>query len=134
MPAFVIGQTYTRPQVYEIFTGKSIKRTTGTWNKGWVIHDGEGIVFANVGVAGQGGYDYANEWLGTQLIWETTKLAAQNHKNVVPLLQEGSQSHIFTRTSNTDAWTYAGRGAPADVNGNWPQIGSSSCVFLGSDK
>ena len=93
---FIVGKTYSRPQVYEMVTGVAVKRTTGTWNKGWVIHHGQGFVFANVGVPGQGGYDYANEWVGSHLVWETTKSAARHHKNVEPLIAPGGRSHIFT--------------------------------------
>ena len=70
---FKVGRKYTRPQVFELCTGSQTIRTEGVWNRGWILFEGHGIIFANIGVAGHGGYDYPNQWIGNRLVWETTK-------------------------------------------------------------
>jgi hypothetical protein len=117
---FTIGKRYTRPEVYWKLTGKSVQRTKGAWNKGWVQHENMVLIFANVGVPGQGGYDYPNKWVHSRLIWETTPQAAQHHKNVTPLFDSAIDVHVFSRSDNKAPWTYAGIGYPADVSGNKP--------------
>ena len=117
---FEIGKTYTRPEVYELYTGIEVLRTTGSWNKGWVLQGDEALVFANVGVAGQGGYDYPNEWHGDRLVWQTTKGAAQIHQDVAPLFSAETLVHVFTRIHSKGRWTYAGLGRAEQVNGDKP--------------
>ena len=63
MLTFTVGQTYSRADVKE-HAGVGRDTQGGQWVAGIVEHDGEFLIFANVGVPGRTGHDYPNRWEG----------------------------------------------------------------------
>jgi 5-methylcytosine-specific restriction protein A len=87
----------------------------GHWYTGIVKHDGEFVIFANVGTEGRTGHDYDNRWEVDTLRWFHQTNSHLGWPSVKALLQEDSVVHVFWRTSNADKFKYAGRAQAIEV-------------------
>ncbi len=68
MLEFNQGGEYTRADVKEL-AGLPRSAKGGPWDTGIVKHDGQFLIFANVGTAGRTGHDYDNRWEGDAFRW-----------------------------------------------------------------
>ena len=111
---FVIGKSYSRPQVKEIAgIGRSAKG--GNWDTGIVEHQGEFIIFTNIGTEGRTGHNYGNQWEGPLLRWYHKSGSHLAWPSVRNLLSPRSRIHLFLRTRNNDPFTYAGLAKAVEV-------------------
>ncbi len=104
---FEVGQKYSRADIKEM-AGLSRTAKGGPWDTGIAEHEGEHLLFANIGAEGRTGHDYANAWEGSLLRWYHKTSSRLDWPSVQRLLGEESRVHAFWRSSNSDPFTYAG--------------------------
>lgn len=107
MLTFSRGRKYSRPDVKEI-AGLSRRAKGGPWDTGVVEHDGEFLIFANIGTEGRTGHDYGNRWEGFRLRWYHKGGSHVGWSSVQRLLETCRIIHVFWRSSNDAPFEYAG--------------------------
>ena len=119
MLTFERGSKYTRPDIKEI---AGIPRDTkgGPWHTGIVEHDGEFLIFANVGTQGRTGHDYHNRWDGSVLCWYHQNGSDIGWPSVKRLLRDDSTVHLFWCGSNMAPFEYAGNVKAIEVRDTSP--------------
>ena len=116
---FTIDNRYSRADVKELAgVGRTAKG--GPWDTGIVEHDGEFLIFANVGTKGRTGHDYDNRWEGESLRWYHKRRSSIEWPSVKSLLRDASTVHVFWRSSNSAPFQYAGRAKPLEVHDRSP--------------
>lgn len=116
---FNVGSTYSRADVKELAgVGRTAKG--GPWDTGIVEHDGEFLIFTNVGTEGRTGHDYDNRWKGELLRWYHKRGSRVEWPSVKKLLLAESTVHVFWRSSNSDSFEYAGCARRTEVFDNSP--------------
>lgn len=115
---FESARKYSRSDIGELL-GLGKKAKGGIWVSGIIEHQGEFIIFPNVGAAGTFGDDFGNRWEGRCLRWYHKKNSHRDWPSVRRLLDAG-RAHVFWRSSNQDLFEYAGNGAIAEVSGSSP--------------
>jgi len=114
MLTFRVGGEYSRADVKDLAgVGRAAKG--GPWDTGIVEHEGEFLIFANVGAAGRTGHDYNNRWEGNSLRWYHKQGSNIEWPSVKKLLSGVGPVHVFWRSSNSDPFKYAGRAKPREV-------------------
>ena len=113
MLRFNIGSKYSRADVKEL-AGIGGTSKGGPWDTGVVEHDGEFLIFANVGAQGRTGHDYDNRWEGDCFHWYHKRRSHSGWPSVKRLLG-ASKVHVFWRSSNADLFQYAGGAKPLEV-------------------
>lgn len=108
MLSFTPGSKYTRADIKEQ-AGLSRDAKGGHWDTGILEHDGEFLIFANVGTEGRTGDDYDNRWVGECLHWYHQRGSHARWPTVKRLLDPGKTIHVFWRVSNRSPFEYAGR-------------------------
>jgi len=118
---FVVGESYTRNDIYDI-VGVPGNLHGGDWETGYHRHEDAFFIFANVGIAGQTGHDYANSLVGDRLVWYGKTGAKAEHPSIQALLELGRkrQVYIFYRKQKRGPFIYAGLGRPVDVKNEIP--------------
>jgi 5-methylcytosine-specific restriction enzyme A len=118
---FLVGESYTRNDVYKV-VGVSEGLRGGDWDTGYHRHEDAFFIFANVGIAGQTGHDYANRFEGDRLVWYGKTGARLGHPSIQALLELGhhGQVYVFYRVQKRGPFVYAGLGRPADVSNEVP--------------
>jgi 5-methylcytosine-specific restriction enzyme A len=111
---FEQGNRYTRPDV-KALAGLSRGARGGNWDTGVVEHQSEFLIFANVGTEGRTGHNYGNRWEGRHLRWYHKGGSSLRWDSVQRLLEGGRVVHVFWRTSNEDAFEYAGTGNAIEI-------------------
>jgi 5-methylcytosine-specific restriction protein A len=114
MLTFERGQKYSRPDV-KARAGLAREAKGGNWDTGIVEHDGEFIVFTNVGTEGRTGHNYGNHWEGDRLRWYHKGGSLLGWESVQKLLARGRVIHVFWRSSNEEAFVYAGNASAVEV-------------------
>src|SRR5688500_12468718 len=94
--AFSVGALYRREDVADRI-GLGLRERGGNWLTGYTRVGGEFFVFANVGVAGRTGHDYANRWDGKRLIWFGKTATTRSQREVTDLLSGTFPVHVFWR-------------------------------------
>ena len=117
---FQKGKQYSRSEVADIIGLPANRRHGGNWSTGYDTYDDEAFIFCNVGDAGRTGHDYANEWVGDQLIWYGKTGTHRAQPLIRKLIGGDMPVHVFWRSSNRDAFTYAGTGTAAGVEDTIP--------------
>lgn len=111
---FKVGNRYSRADVKELAgVGRAAKG--GPWDTGIVEHDGEFLIFANVGTEGRTGHDYDNRWEGEVFHWNHKGGSTIEWPSVKKLLRAESTVHVFWRGSNSEAFEYAGCAKPIEA-------------------
>ena len=117
---FKKGEKYARSDVAEIIGLPANRRHGGNWSTGYDTYNNEAYIFCNVGEAGRTGHDYANEWVGDELTW-CGKTGTHRHQPLIRKLTDGTMPvHVFWRSCNRDAFTYAGKATAAAVEDTVP--------------
>ena len=83
-------------------------------------HDGEFLIFANVGTQGRTGHDYDNQWDGSDLRWYHRNGSHIGWPSVKRLLSEESTVHLFWRSSNVEPFEYAGNARAIEFHDTSP--------------
>ncbi|MYD87520.1 MAG: DUF3427 domain-containing protein [Acidobacteria bacterium] len=141
MLEFDQGGEYTRADVKEL-VGLSRSAKGGPWDTGIVEHDGEFLIFANVGTAGRTGHDYDNRWEGNGFRWSHKASSRLSWPSVERLLRPESTVHLFWRSSSTGRFIYAGRvqaressdGPPVEVTWAVIDLRDGGGFFRGPDE
>ena len=113
MLVFEPGRKYSRADVKQM---AGLRRTAkgGPWDTGIVEHDGEFLVFANVGTEGRTGHDYDNRWEGETFRWSHKNRSHLGWRSVKRLLARETVIHLFWRNSNQTDFEYAGQARPVE--------------------
>ena len=141
MLRFEIGHKYSRADIKEL-AGLDRNAKGGPWDTGIVEHDGEFLIFANIGTEGRTGHDYDNIWEGDLLRWYHKGRSRIDWPSVKGLLGDASVVHVFWRSSNAAAFEYAGHAKPVEVIDATPvgvlwsfsNVVSDADFFLGPDE
>ena len=116
---FKRGSFYTRRDVF-----KAIGVAEGTWGGNWFTgyneHRGAVYIFANVGVAGRTGHDYANVWEDANLRWFAKNRTTIRQPQIQRIVAKGTPVHIFWRGKSDQPFNYAGRGSVLEVKDTSP--------------
>ena len=108
------GGKYYRADVKEM-AGLERNAKGGPWDTGVVEHDGEFLIFSNVGTEGRTGHDYDNRWEGGHLRWYHKRGSHKEWPSVRKLLEVERIVHLFWRTSNAAPFEYAGNAKAIEV-------------------
>ena len=108
------GHKYYRADVKEL-AGLSRNAQGGPWDTGIVEHDGEFLIFANIGISGRTGDDYDNRLEDGLLHWYHKRRSRITWPSVRRLLEPMKVIHVFWRTSGRDPFEYAGQATPVRV-------------------
>ncbi len=119
MLEFRTGSEYSRADVREL-AGVGRNAKGGPWDTGIVEHNGEFLIFANVGTEGRTGHDYDNRWEGELLRWYHQMRSHTGWPSVKRLLEDSSTVHVFWRSTNSAPFKYAGRANPFEVRDSSP--------------
>src|SRR5690554_4825677 len=114
MLIFEPGRQYTRQEVRRR-AGLPRSARGGNWDTGIVEHEGEFIIFANVGTEGRTGHFYGNRWEGACLRWYHKRGSHLGWPSVHRSIEPGSRVHVFWRASNDAPFEYAGRARAVEV-------------------
>ena len=138
---FQPGRKYSRADVKEL-AGLSRNAKGGPWDTGIVEHEGEFLIFANVGTEGRTGHDYDNQWEGELFRWYHKDGSHLGWPSVRRLLAWGAIIHLFWRDSNQTDFEYAGRSrlveyfdtSPVTVLWGFTEAGFDTDMFQGPDE
>ena len=139
--SFEPGRRYSRADVKEL-AGVPRDAKGGPWDTGIVEHNGEFVIFANVGTEGRTGHDYDNRWLGGFLRWHHRGGSNLDWPSVRRLLDEEAVIHLFWRDSNESPFEYSGvakaievfASSPVGVLWSFTDAASQPKYFSGSDE
>jgi len=119
MPTFTPGRKYSRPDVKEL-AGLPRGTKGGVWDTGVVEHQGEFLIFANVGIPGRTGHDYGNSWENGLLRWYHKAGSHRSWPSVSRLLEKEQTVHVFWRNSAGPYFEYAGQAEAVKVSNTTP--------------
>lgn len=119
MKKFIIGEKYSRNDIYEILSVPQEKRE-GNWNTGYHKFNEEWFVFANVGIPGRTDHDYENFWINERLHWKGKTNSQLKSKSIKDLINEDSIVHLFSRTKPRDKFIYHGEATALAVKNTIP--------------
>lgn len=104
---FNINVSYTKEEIYRILNVPE-QQQRGAWDTGYRKFDNAIYIFCNIGVAGRTGHDYDNHWEGSNLVWYAKTNTHINQPLIKEILNGKIPIHIFTRTDNSQPFTYNG--------------------------
>lgn len=116
---FDTGKRYSRPDVKEV-AGLFRDAKGGDWDTGVVEHQGEFVIFTNVGTEGRTGHNYGNRWEGSHLRWYHKNGSHLGWPSVQRLLEPHRLVHLFWRSSNEEPFEYAGRATAREISDTSP--------------
>ena len=111
---FNLDRKYHRADIKEL-AGLPRNGKGGPWDTGVVEHNGEFLIFANVGTEGRTGHDYDNRWEGAFLRWYHKRGSHRRWPSVRRLLDMESIVHLFWRDVNAAPFEYAGKAKAIEV-------------------
>jgi hypothetical protein len=118
--SFEVGELYSRDDVAERVGLPLDRRKGGDWATGYSEWDGAAYIFANVGVAGRTGHDYANHWDGDVLTWSGKNNSSRGQARIERIISNIQPVHIFWREADRQPFTYAGPATAIGVRGDRP--------------
>lgn len=114
---FEVGQAYKRSEV----AGHYGETALGNWTTGYHRVGDDVLVFANVGVAGRTGHDYANQWLARDTLKWEGKTQSQKDQPLIQAMVSGElRVHLFTRHAPRMPFIYQGLGVAKSVEDTVP--------------
>ena len=105
---FVVGATYSRPEIYELLSVPA-ELQGGDWNTGSHKHGDDWFIFATVGTASRTGHDYNNYWEGNRLVWRGRTNARLGQPKTDAMIASDRGVLIFTRDDDRKPFTFEGR-------------------------
>lgn len=106
MFVFEVGTEYSKRQIRKVI-GHPEHARGGPLDTGVSEHNGEFLIFANVGTEGRTGHDYDNRWEGSLFRWSHKRGSTIYWPSVQRLLS-AERIHMFWRTDNQRVFKYAG--------------------------
>lgn len=127
---FRIGTSYKKDEIYAL-CGVPADRQRGAWDTGYVRYDGTCFVFCNIGSPGRTGHDYANRFIGDELLWYPRPTARPDQPLMKDMLDPSTPVLIFYREDDREPFVFHGRGRVSRQEGNpfrivWSFGGSSA--------
>lgn len=117
---FIVGELYTREDVAERVGLPPDQRKGGDWATGYSEWNNAAYIFANVGVAGRTGHDYANRWEGDNLVWTGKTNSSRGQPRIERMIANTQPVHVFWRDTDRQPFTYAGAATALAVSGDKP--------------
>jgi len=113
---FVVGDFYSRKDIYKI-VNVPIHKQKGAWNTGYTIYDDSAFIFANLGVPGTTGHDYANLLVGNILHWYSKTTDTIHVPRLKRIMSGEIEVYIFTRTDSKNVnFIFQGLGTLVDYD------------------
>lgn len=134
---FTVNDSYTRKQIRALL-GLS-ENIGGAWSTGYVYHNNEWFVFANIGVPGTTGHDYGNFWLDGKLHWFAKNHTRIDQPQIQQLTSGTSNVYIFTREATSDPFIFRGTGHVVQIENTtpvkviWSLESNSNTVIYGDE-
>lgn len=116
---FVTGAAYSRDEIAEKIT-MPLARRAGSWMTGYDEWQDEVFIFANIGIAGRTGHDYANHWAGKDLVWYAKANARLGQEQIDRIVSNTMPVHVFWRGEDRQPFTYAGLGQARSLSSEAP--------------
>lgn len=116
---FKVNAQYKRSEI-KAAVGLDPHTKGGSWDTGYVQHDGTDFVFCIVGAAGRTGHDYDNYWDGDDLVWRGKTGSHKGQPTIQRMTDHGAEVHVFWRADDRDPFTYAGLGTALKVSEETP--------------
>lgn len=119
---FLIGNKYTMTEIRKIVGDPG---RGGKWVKGYLMHNDEMFIFANIHGSGYIGRDYQNLWIDQNKIldWKGNKQSSITDRYIKYILRGDYPVHLFTRESEYKPGTpyiYRGQAIPARIKSDEP--------------
>lgn len=105
---FQPGRTYVRRHVWEAFGLSSEDVKGGVYTTGYAWVGNCCVIFANIGVAGRTGHDYANAFQGDSLVWWSKSGRTLQNPEIKRIRSPSSTLVVFHRAADRDPWTFWG--------------------------
>jgi len=118
---FVVGNEYTRQDIYEILQVPEDKRR-GNWETGYTRWGDDLFMFPTVGSPATGGYDYDNGWEGEIFRWYAKENTRIDQPQIQWILNEAKRVFIFTRSAVRKPFRFEGLGTPASWESSSPVL------------
>ena len=113
---FKLGKKY---KISEIRTIVGHPGKGGKWVKGYLEHNGEMFIFANIKSPGFGGQQYKNRWLTSSLLeWSGNNTSKVTDRYIQLILDPKQVTHLFTREEkyrSASELTYQGKVRALDI-------------------
>lgn len=127
---FQIGKPYKKEEIYAVCDVPA-ERQRGAWDTGYVRYDGTCFVFCNIGSLGRTGHDYANRFIGDELLWYPRPNARPDQPLMKDMLDPSTSVLIFYREEDREPFVFHGRGRVARQESDpfrivWSFSGSSA--------
>jgi hypothetical protein len=116
---FELGALMTRAEIADVI-GLAEGSRGGPWLTGYAKVAGEFFLFANVGSSGRTGHNYPNRWEDRDFIWHGKSSTRRGQPEIEEMLEGKHPVHIFWRSYDRAAFTYAGCGSPIETMGEKP--------------
>ena len=116
---FTLGNLYRRRDIYRMI-GISEETKGGNWDTGYARYDQDWFIFANIGVPGRTGHDYANAWIGANLLWYGKTSATLHQPAIQSMLVCTGRVYIFVRSDQSAPFVFVGCGTPHAVKDTTP--------------
>lgn len=116
---FVVGEKYTRADVYRICE-VPLGKQKGEWLTGYRVYEGRYFIFCTVGGAGRTGDDHGNHFIDEDLLWHGKSKSHVGQKSIINLLATSSEVFVFYRSHDREPFTFAGLGTPKIIKETQP--------------
>lgn len=121
MHYFSIGKKYTRKEIRKELGFIEPEKIGGIWSTGYLQHEEDFFIFANISTAGRTGHDYENRLDENRLYWYTKRNTTINSPTTQKLISGKFPVHIFIREdSNDPKFEYKGLGVMMDYEDGTP--------------
>jgi hypothetical protein len=108
---FVVGNTYTREDVYELLSVPEEKRR-GNWETGYNRWGDDLFIFSTVGSPATGGYDYDNRWEDGVFVWYAKEGTKLSQPQIQWMLHSAERIFVFTRPAVRHPFVFSGIATP----------------------
>lgn len=117
--SFIVGNLYRRRDVYRVI-GIPEDTKGGNWDTGYARHNDDWFIFANIGIPGRTGHDYANEWIGPNLLWYGKTNTNLRQPAIRSMLTGTGEVYIFVRSDQRAPFVFVGCGKAEAVKETSP--------------
>lgn len=109
---FQIGATYKKADIYSL-CDVPVDCQRGAWDTGYIRYGASFFVFCNIGAPGRTGHDYANHFIGDELLWYPRPSAHPDQPLMRDMLDPSTPVLVFYRDDDREPFVFHGRGRVA---------------------
>jgi hypothetical protein len=114
-----IGNKYSRSDIYKLLNIPT-QLQGGDWNTGYHKYNGVWFIFSTISEGGRTGHNYANVFRINKFIWSGKVGSRIDHPSIQDLINPATETLLFTRETNREAFVYRGRLAAIRIEDQIP--------------